>query len=132
MLARAAYGREPAGGLGRLRKGTAGDTVRGWFRPPDLSGDSCVRRCPVPDRVSATRRPDLRPNAPEVPRDLPSNVGARQDATVIPVAFISALSRRDPRPETRYARSGDVMVAYQVTGEDNPVDLAFEISASAS
>ena len=28
-----------------------------------------------------------------------------------------------PRPETKYARSGDVMVAYQVTGEDNPVDL---------
>ena len=27
------------------------------------------------------------------------------------------------RPETRYARSGDVMVAYQVTGEGNPVDL---------
>ena len=26
-------------------------------------------------------------------------------------------------PETRYARSGDVMVAYQVTGEGNPVDL---------
>jgi hypothetical protein len=28
-----------------------------------------------------------------------------------------------PRPEKRYARSGDVMVAYQVTGEDDPVDL---------
>ena len=28
-----------------------------------------------------------------------------------------------PRPETKYARSGDVMVAYQVTGEGNPVDL---------
>jgi class 3 adenylate cyclase len=27
------------------------------------------------------------------------------------------------RPETRYARSGDEMVAYQVTGEGNPVDL---------
>ena len=27
------------------------------------------------------------------------------------------------RPETRYARSGDVMVAYQITGEGNPVDL---------
>ena len=27
------------------------------------------------------------------------------------------------RPETQYARSGDVMVAYQVTGEGNPVDL---------
>jgi pimeloyl-ACP methyl ester carboxylesterase len=27
------------------------------------------------------------------------------------------------RPETRYARSGDLMVAYQVTGEGNPVDL---------
>ena len=29
------------------------------------------------------------------------------------------------RPETRYARSGDVMIAYQVTGEGNPVDLVF-------
>ena len=28
-------------------------------------------------------------------------------------------------PETRYARSGDVMVAYQVTGEDNAVDLVW-------
>jgi pimeloyl-ACP methyl ester carboxylesterase len=27
------------------------------------------------------------------------------------------------RPETKYAKSGEVMVAYQVTGEDNPVDL---------
>ncbi|HEY6567641.1 MAG TPA: adenylate/guanylate cyclase domain-containing protein [Actinomycetota bacterium] len=27
------------------------------------------------------------------------------------------------RPETKYARSGDVMVAYQVTGEGNAVDL---------
>jgi class 3 adenylate cyclase len=27
------------------------------------------------------------------------------------------------RPDTRYAPSGEVMVAYQVTGEDNPVDL---------
>jgi pimeloyl-ACP methyl ester carboxylesterase len=27
------------------------------------------------------------------------------------------------RPETRYARSGDVMVAYQITGEGNSVDL---------
>jgi pimeloyl-ACP methyl ester carboxylesterase len=27
------------------------------------------------------------------------------------------------RPETRYARSGDLMVAYQVTGEGNAVDL---------
>ena len=27
------------------------------------------------------------------------------------------------RPETKYARSGDLMVAYQVTGEGNPVDL---------
>ena len=27
------------------------------------------------------------------------------------------------RPETKYARSGDVMVAYQVTGERNPIDL---------
>ena len=27
------------------------------------------------------------------------------------------------RPETRYARSGDVMIAYQVMGEGNPVDL---------
>ncbi len=26
-------------------------------------------------------------------------------------------------PETRYARSGDVMVAFQVTGDGNPVDL---------
>ena len=29
------------------------------------------------------------------------------------------------RPETRYARSGDVMIAYQVTGEGNPIDLVF-------
>jgi pimeloyl-ACP methyl ester carboxylesterase len=29
------------------------------------------------------------------------------------------------RPETRYARSGDLMIAYQVTGENNPVDLVF-------
>ncbi len=29
------------------------------------------------------------------------------------------------RPETRYARSGDVMVAFQVTGEQNPVDLVY-------
>lgn len=29
------------------------------------------------------------------------------------------------RPETKYARSGDVMVAYQVIGEDNPVDLVW-------
>ncbi len=28
-----------------------------------------------------------------------------------------------PRPETRYARSDDLMIAYQVTGEGNPVDL---------
>jgi len=27
------------------------------------------------------------------------------------------------RPETKYARSGDVMVAFQVTGEGNPIDL---------
>jgi pimeloyl-ACP methyl ester carboxylesterase len=27
------------------------------------------------------------------------------------------------RPETRYARSGDVMIAYQVMGEGNPIDL---------
>ena len=27
------------------------------------------------------------------------------------------------RPETKYARSGDLMVAYQVTGDGNPVDL---------
>jgi pimeloyl-ACP methyl ester carboxylesterase len=27
------------------------------------------------------------------------------------------------RPETKYARSGDVMVAYQVMGEGNPIDL---------
>ena len=26
-------------------------------------------------------------------------------------------------PETRYARSGDVMVAYQITGQTNPIDL---------
>jgi pimeloyl-ACP methyl ester carboxylesterase len=26
-------------------------------------------------------------------------------------------------PETRYAKSGDVTVAYQVTGEENPIDL---------
>ena len=29
------------------------------------------------------------------------------------------------RPETKYARSGDLMIAYQVTGEGNPVDLVF-------
>jgi pimeloyl-ACP methyl ester carboxylesterase len=29
------------------------------------------------------------------------------------------------RPETRYARSGDVMIAFQVTGEDNSVDLVY-------
>jgi len=29
------------------------------------------------------------------------------------------------RPETWYARSGDLMIAYQVTGEGNPVDLVF-------
>ena len=27
------------------------------------------------------------------------------------------------RPETRYAHSGDVMVAYQVTGDGNPIDF---------
>ena len=27
------------------------------------------------------------------------------------------------RPETRYARSGDLAIAYQVTGESNPIDL---------
>ena len=27
------------------------------------------------------------------------------------------------RPETRYARSGDLMIAYQVTGEGRPIDL---------
>jgi hypothetical protein len=27
------------------------------------------------------------------------------------------------RPEAKFARSGDLMVAYQVTGEGNPVDL---------
>lgn len=27
------------------------------------------------------------------------------------------------RPETKYARSGDLMIAYQVTGEGNPIDL---------
>ena len=27
------------------------------------------------------------------------------------------------RPETRYARSGEVMIAYQVTGEGNSIDL---------
>lgn len=27
------------------------------------------------------------------------------------------------RPETKYAHSGDIMVAYQVTGEGNPIDL---------
>ena len=29
------------------------------------------------------------------------------------------------RPETRYARSNDLMIAYQVTGEENAVDLVF-------
>jgi pimeloyl-ACP methyl ester carboxylesterase len=33
------------------------------------------------------------------------------------------------RPETRYARSGDVMIAYQVTGEDRPVDLVHAIGS---
>jgi pimeloyl-ACP methyl ester carboxylesterase len=33
------------------------------------------------------------------------------------------------RPETKYARSGDVMVAYQVTGEDNPVDLVHAVGS---
>lgn len=28
-------------------------------------------------------------------------------------------------PETRYAKSGDVVVAYQVTGEENPIDLVW-------
>ena len=28
-------------------------------------------------------------------------------------------------PETRYAKSGDVIVAYQVTGEGHPVDLVW-------
>jgi class 3 adenylate cyclase len=28
-------------------------------------------------------------------------------------------------PETRYAKSGDVMIAFQVTGEGNPVDLVW-------
>ena len=40
---------------------------------------------------------------------------------------MAALPRGDgfviDRPETRYARSGDLMVAYQVTGEGNPIDL---------
>ena len=27
------------------------------------------------------------------------------------------------RPETRYARCGDLMIAFQVTGEDNDVDF---------
>src|SRR5262245_9864593 len=35
-----------------------------------------------------------------------------------------------PRPETRYARSGDVMVAYQVTGEDHAVDLVHAVDWS--
>src|SRR5215472_1375458 len=30
-----------------------------------------------------------------------------------------------PRPPVRYARSGEVAIAYQVTGEGNPVDLVF-------
>jgi pimeloyl-ACP methyl ester carboxylesterase len=30
---------------------------------------------------------------------------------------------KDSKPETRYARSDDLMIAYQVTGEGNPVDL---------
>jgi class 3 adenylate cyclase len=29
------------------------------------------------------------------------------------------------RPRTRFARSGDVMVAFQVTGEENPVDVVW-------
>jgi hypothetical protein len=29
------------------------------------------------------------------------------------------------RPETEYAASGDVMVAYEVTGEANPIDLVW-------
>jgi class 3 adenylate cyclase len=29
------------------------------------------------------------------------------------------------RPETRYARSGDLMIAYQITGEGNSVDLVW-------
>ena len=28
-------------------------------------------------------------------------------------------------PPVRYARSGDVSIAYQVTGEGNPIDLVF-------
>jgi pimeloyl-ACP methyl ester carboxylesterase/DNA-binding winged helix-turn-helix (wHTH) protein/class 3 adenylate cyclase len=40
-------------------------------------------------------------------------------------AFAGALVRDElPRPETRYARSGDVNIAYQVVG-DHPVDLVF-------
>ncbi len=31
------------------------------------------------------------------------------------------------RPETRYARAGDLMVAFQVTGEENPVDLVHAV-----
>ena len=33
------------------------------------------------------------------------------------------------RPETRYARSGDVMVAYQVTGEEHALDLVHAIGS---
>jgi pimeloyl-ACP methyl ester carboxylesterase len=33
------------------------------------------------------------------------------------------------RPETRYARSGELLIAYQVTGEGNPVDLVHAIGS---
>jgi len=41
------------------------------------------------------------------------------------VAVVPAKDSGVDRPETRYARSGDVMIAYQVTGEGNPIDLVF-------
>jgi hypothetical protein len=61
-----------------------------------------------------------------VPLNNPCRVLRKQQRGCPPRLACLSPSAKDSvvdRPETRYARSDDLMIAYQVTGEGNPVDL---------
>ena len=74
-------------------------------------GDDC---CTSPARVSVTFRVEFRPRS-----------AALEDAdTSGSVRCSSSRQTTSVRPETHYARSGDVAIAYQVVG-DGPFDLVF-------
>jgi serine/threonine protein kinase len=81
--------------------------------PRDLDG--LRRRC-------LERDPSRRPTAPDLARELRALVAATSSST-------PSRTRRAPvvpsaPPETRYARSEDVNIAYQVVG-DGPLDIVF-------